>query len=244
MKRNLSDDERGLSESLGVTILFSIIVVAASIAYLYGLPVLQEQQASAQASSAVDGLQLLDSNIEDHSQLGVEQRNTMLGTDGGKVSLSGSTTITITVSGQTYSRTTTPLKYQVNERVLVYEAGATFRQSSQGNAAMVADPPIRITQNNVLLQFIQLKGQDSVRSSRQVTIRTQLIGRQAQEFEGSALDPVIIIESNRAPAWKQYLQDHPGTSCSLVSQTEVECTISNVDNVGIQFVEIDARIDQ
>lgn len=232
-------NNRGVTETTGTVLLFSVIIISVAITYTAGIPILQEQKDSSVLETTTDGFHLVDSNIEDHTQLGVEQRVTRISSEEGKYSMGEGTSITVSIDGTTEaSIDSKPIIYSLDTHSVEYDSGGIFRTRGDSSSVVEA-PPIRVKNGALHLGLIKLTGDDTHAPSRTVSVRTRLQNSSAETFTGLH-DVTLTVSSPRSDAWQTHLENE-GFNCSSVDDTTIECSISNMDVVSIQRTVINTR---
>jgi hypothetical protein len=242
--------DRAVSEVLGYSLIFSIILVSVGIVSVSGVGALQDARDAEQVKNAEQAFDVLHDNMEDIYLEGAPSRATEISLGESSLDLGDNVTIEIgRYDGSDWTNTsyqTRPLVQRLSDdRRLVYVAGAIFRTNRQ--SSVVVDGPPVFTRGSGLHYTLPALQSASVRSlgGGTVLFRGEVSDRTvlASDSGGNTYTKfAITVTSPRADLWNQYLEDQ-GFDCSVTGDT-AECAIddSSFSSLYVTVHEIDATL--
>jgi len=144
---NRESDDRGVSESIGFLIIFSIVIAGIGLVTLYGYPTLMQRQVGAEETIMEKNMIVLQNDIKSLAYKTVPYKETALKIGGGSLTVYNSSysppvsAITITVNGNPYINSFKPGE-------LRYESVSAQTDISLQNGAVVLRPRISQTTTN------------------------------------------------------------------------------------------------
>ena len=91
MKTCIREDESGVSEAIGVILIFTIVILGISIVTLYGYPVLADARISSDEKIMEQNMIVLQNDIKILTRSNVPYRDTTIGVSGGSIFVTNST---------------------------------------------------------------------------------------------------------------------------------------------------------
>ena len=224
-----STTDRAVSEVLGYTFVFSIVIASVAIVSIGGIDSFQNARTAEQIENAEQAFDVLHDNLADVYLEGAPSRATELSL--GDTSLYTGENVSIEIaryrSGGGWDNTTyltRPLVQRLDDdRYLIYEMGAVFRTYKDASV-VVQEPPIlsRSDRIHYMLPALQSGAVRSIGSTTllvrgKATNRTVLVS----DTDGTYDEFAITIDSPRADLWADDLRDR-GFDCSVPGET-AEC---------------------
>lgn len=233
-KGRLPADERGVSEVLGYTLIFGLILISITAVAVGGVDSLRSVRDVEQMNNAERAFEVLADNTADIYRWDAPSRATEFSVGGATLFTGTNTTIRIWDEDDgTPSRTftITPLVFRSEQgNQIVYEAGAIFR-TRRDSGRIVKTPPHKWTGGGSNVPIIVIVG--TYATATQSVAGTDVIARMKTRerfvaFQGETFaNASITIESERADLWKRYLDEQAGIDgqCSQGSPTTTTCNI-------------------
>lgn len=221
-------EDRAVSEVLGYTLVFSIVIVSVAIVSVGGIDSFQNARTAEQIENAEQAFDVLHDNLEDVYLEGAPSRATEVSL--GDTSLYTGDNVSIEIArydGSNWDNTTyltRPLVQRLDDdRQLIYEMGAVFR-TYKDTSVIVQEPPILSRSDRIHYTLPALQS-GSVRSIGSTTLlvrgkatdRTVLVS----DTGGTYDEFVITVDSPRADLWADYLGDRQ-FDCTVAGGT-AEC---------------------
>ena len=135
-------DTRGVSETLGYILVFSIIVTTIATATVLGFGGLENRQAAEQVTNVERAFDVMADNFRDISRYEEPSRATEIRLADGTLGVSDPVTITVGqwdgdefVEDETQNVSFRPLEFQSDGGDVIYESGVVFRSSRSGSIA-------------------------------------------------------------------------------------------------------------
>lgn len=243
-------DDRGVSEVLGYSLIFGMILVAIAFVSVSGFASLEDTRDAEQNNNAERAFDVLANNVEDVYRRGAPSRATELSLGGSQLYLGDEMTLRVTVddgSGPEYVQTTLrPLVFRGRDDTeFVYEAGAVFRSDRDGGIA-VRDLPLRLDTDRMILPLVSTNA-ESVQSigGPSVLVRTTGSSKEiAFRSTGGHDVEINVTGSPREELWKRHLEDEYAMDCSY-SGDSLLCTDDTVDPHRVLVVvhEVDVGLE-
>jgi flagellin-like protein len=231
MKSKVKGKDKGVSEVVGYILTFSIVIVAVTLIYTSGMPMVEQTSETAALQSMETSFVSLQSNVKkvalDQSPVRTVKFNLVKGSIGAKKSPKAGW-LNITVDGtEHHNQSFGNIEYTIGTKKVIYENGAVIESTTGGNI-IVSDPPIYFTNyggnKNVFISVINVSGNFSAGGGiAEMHLRhdnTTVI----YANENVALDSVTIA-SDYEEAWKRYINETFGSypvtipSCNLTLVT-------------------------
>ncbi|EMA26975.1 MULTISPECIES: DUF7289 family protein [Haloarcula] len=220
-------NDRGISESLGFVLVFSIIVLSLGLVSTVGLSQIEEVRNDQQLENAERSFQIVAQNIDELQTGQSVARGGELDLNRGRIRLIPSTDSQLRVSVR---NTTGPdayeatyelsgVEYQLDGTTVGYEGGAVFRRD-KGGTAVVGSPTLVCTDEHALVSLVTIDGVEgrqlgggtvSVTAEREnatVSFPVNRTGRNSTA--GRANVSVEVVSSQFESGWNQYLESQEG----------------------------------
>ncbi len=243
-------DNRAVSEVLGYSLIFGMILVAIGVISVSGFASLEDARDAELNNNAERAFDVLANNIEDVYRRGAPSRATELSLGGSQLYVGDQMTIRVTVddgSGPERVETTLrPLVFQGRDDTeFVYEAGAVFRNESHGGITL-RDMPMRLDTDRLILPVVgtQAPNVQSI-GGPAVLVRTAETEREIAVRSTGGHDVTInVTGSPREEIWKQHLETDYGMDCSF-SGDSLLCDDGSIDPHRVLVVvhEIDVELE-
>jgi flagellin-like protein len=224
MKSKVKGKDKGVSEVVGYILTFSIVIVAVTLIYTSGMPMVEQTSETAVLQSMKTSFISLQSNVKkvalDQSPVRTVKFNLIKGSIGANKS-AGS--ITVNVSGTLYNQSFGNIEYTIGSKKVIYENGAVIESTTGGNI-IISDPPIYFTNytgnKNVFISVINVSGDFSAGGGiAEMHLRHDNTNVSIYKDK----DVTINIASSYQDAWDRYLNEtfgsFPITSCNLTLVT-------------------------
>ncbi|QIO23569.1 hypothetical protein [Haloarcula sp. JP-L23] len=246
--------DRAVSEVLSFTLVFTLIVASIALISVGGLGSLQDVRDVEQLESAERAFDVLADNVADIHQRGAPSRATEISLGESQLRTGDNVTMRVELEGggglpQDFEWDIRPIVYEGNDdRRIVYEAGAVFRTNRDGGV-VVREPPLVVDEKRMLVTVVGVN-RPNVQSLSGSTVLVRMNHRGSNVFyrnRSADVDSVQITMSStpRASLWAEVYSRY-GFSCTLPSQTSVECTYNpgNIDRVYVVYHDVRVNIDK
>ncbi len=243
-----TEEERGVSEVLGYSLIFGIILVSITALSVVGIDSLRSVRDAEQHNNAHRAFEVLADNTADIYQQGAPSRATEFSVVGATLFTGNNSTITfLDPSGDPLeSITITPLVFRGgNDNRIVYEGGAILG-TSRNSGRIHREPPMRWSNSGSSRPILTIVAtQSSVGRSvagSDVIVRMTVRGRSVA-LDGSQTVGTMRIQSERAELWQRYLQRKGSVSnCNLDTGTTpptVTCEVLDAPIVTVHRIELE-----
>lgn len=245
----LRADTRGVSETLGHILVFSLILFFVSVTVVTGLAGLEDTRDFEEFRSADRAYDILAENFAAIYERDSPSRATEIDLGNGQIQYGEPTYFNVSNPTGSFNSTNVsvrPIEYRFDEdRALVYEAGAVFREQSDG-AALIRDPPFLLSDSSIHIPLVQtLPREERAIAGTTVLIRGESTLRSVPITPADTVQNLSIsIRSPRAERWAAYLE---GTtmSCGSVTNNSVECSVDDPPSqVYVTFQRIIVSFDR
>jgi hypothetical protein len=208
--------DRGVSEVLGFVISFSIIILSVGLVYTFGFGALTELRESEQLHSAERAISGTAATFET-LQRGDPARASELRFNGGLLSVTNNTTMTVTVTGPgtTYTFTPGSLVYEYDGSRISYESGAVLRSDDQ-SGVMLRRPMMQCSGSRALVSVLTIDSpRNSVSGDSSVVVLARVQSNEVTFPESAATTPgaatgvELAIDSPNDAGWEKYFTRHP-----------------------------------
>lgn len=242
----MRSSNRGVSDVVGFVLVFSLVILLVGTVYVTGLGGLQGARDHEQVNNAERAFGVLDDNVNDLVDTGVESRTTSLKlanarlTYGEPVMVEIAFNETANISRQTY-----PIVYAADSgQTIRYTNGAVVRTG--GGSAVLANPPAMILRGNtslIPLVVVRPSGPETIGGSAQVLVHATRATRSVHRFTPTDGTIEVNITTPNPRPWHASLSANPSTSCQPITYHggaygSVECTLTT-NRVVVQLVVID-----
>ncbi|MFB6138109.1 MAG: hypothetical protein ABEJ42_07220 [Halobacteriaceae archaeon] len=254
---DLFADRRALSEALGYVLVFSIIITAISMTYVFGLGGLEETRDVERINNAERAFEVLAENVEDMTQQRAPTRATEIKLADASIEIGDATEFEVWIdeeSDSTDSDRTSDASEPFSENVSVqpvvyrsgqgtslrYVSGAVIRAQSDG-AVMVRQPGITVARSgtSALLPIVQTRSRaGGIAGSTTILVRTSHAKvRTVLESVSSTYVVKVRVTTPTPAPWRRFLSSRPRTTCS-VTGSDVICTV-DVSTLDLAIHKID-----
>lgn len=229
MQQNGNRPDDAVSEAIGFTLIFSLVIIGISLVTLYGYPVLLKQQANADQRIMEKNIIVLQNDVKSLCYKSVPFKETSLKIAGGTLNLyNQSNTVQnfeIKKNGATVADLNNPfkpgeLRYVTNDQGLVttIENGAViFRQYGSGGSTMLAEPrwyididPIN-DKTTAVIHLVRMDSTETLGASSGASIVRLALNQTTYTEEPLANGDIITVIYTKDPdndystAWQNYL---------------------------------------
>lgn len=244
--------DRAASEVLSFALVFGLVVTSVAIVSVSGLGTLEATRDGEQMNNAERAFDVLADNMADLYQQGAPSRATELKVGDAQLEFGDHSemNVSVTKAGDAnptpvLNRTMRPIIYEGSQdRQLVYEGGAVFREDRNGGR-IVHEPPLVVTGNHVLYTFVGTRSNEraSVGGST-VLVRSAYRGSTVR-FENTSADVesvTVDVTSPRAGSWADYFESI-GFDCGTVG-ADVSCEYDPSGTIdSVYVVDHDIRLE-
>lgn len=232
------DDTRGLSDVLGYVLVFSLVVLAVLLVTAGGLAAVEDARDTEQAQNAERAFDVVADNFAAIYERNAPSRSTELDLGDSEIYYNSNVSLTIRGDGKELTtRRMRPVEMNVvDDRNLIYEGGAVFRNTDDG-VTMSRPPPFLLTERRVHLPVVQTTaGALESAGSTTVLLRGVSTGRRTVTSGSENFSQLTIgIASPRFEAWEAYLSDEDGPGLDCTTQPAVE-TVTCTHDLGTDSV--------
>ncbi len=219
--------DRGVSDTLGFILIFSVIVTSIGITYAFGVPAVGDLQEHQQSESAITAFRALAVGLDDIQHDRAPSRAMDLDLGGRTLGISDETTLEIRINDSTVATIDGALVYGGGRATeIAYHGGGVLRQDN-GVGAFRSDPRLYCANGRVLVSVVELRSsQQAVYTQRSVRVRAVRQGVQTQEVTGGEVQ--IKATGKYAEAWQaEFRQRSDETAWTYDESTgTMECTAS------------------
>lgn len=242
--RDSIDIERAVSEVVAYVIIVAIVFIVFGLIFFNVTSIFASAGDNERVANAERGLEILQSDAERVVFGGAPRRTTEFPLGGGSASVGGEQVrVNVTVvpdSGDPVSRnrTLSPVRYELNNEVLLYENGGVISASEENaegeeNSVMASDPGWVIRDDAVAVHTVRTFGVGSVGGGQTATVKTESAGDAFTETipEGESGNVTVEVFSGNSPsqsAWSLYME-------RLRSKDTVVDVTDRPDSVEIQM---------
>lgn len=239
-------DERGISEVLGYSLIFGLILISITAVSVGGIDSLRSVRDAEQLNNAERAFEVLADNTADIYKQDAPSRATEFSVGGATLFSGTNTTIEFSAGGSTLrSFTVTPLVFRSGQgNQVVYEAGAIFR--TRRDAGSVAkEPPMDWSGAPALLTIVGTFARNTQSVAGTDVIARMKTRHREVAFDGTTPIDTIRIESERADLWLRYLESATPSpvSCSQTANV-VTCDVSSGPPLVVTVHEIQMQLEQ
>ncbi|MFB6192452.1 MAG: hypothetical protein ABEI11_03930 [Haloarculaceae archaeon] len=216
-----------MSDVIGFILVFSLIAASVGLVSVVGFSELQAARDAERLQNAERAFDVLGDNVEDVYRGGAPSRATEIKLADATLGFGGTTEITVTVDGTSFTRTLRPIVYEAAGTRIVYEAGAVIRADRVG-ARMIRDPSLLVTSDATAMQMARTVPDPERNLGGRTTVLIRVTRTSTSLLNRSSGDDVSLeIETTeqRAPAWKRYFDDTAIGDCAVSGGT-VTCPAS------------------
>lgn len=243
-------DRRGVSETIGFVLVFSLIVLTVGVVLTAGYGGLQDARDAERVNNAERAFDVLADNLEDITHRGAPSRGTEIRLAEASLGTGPPTYINVTglnasdgVEFSTGNYSTDPVIYESEDTRIRYAAGAVTRIQESGSV-LIVPPEFVLSENHTVIPIVQLSVEDrTVGGSQTVLVRTERNIREivvSEDADGDVETLRVNVSTPAPNAWRSYLRGQ-GLSCNDPGggdRGKLECTLDDVDRVKIVWFEI------
>lgn len=179
-KNTLPSGRRGQSESVGLILVFSMVVIGASVVVVFGatamadseeaLSVDRAEKSMTQFGSQAALVALGNTDIQRTSLPRADKGDYTVKADAGWMNVSYHTGSDDEV--KVFNESMGAVVYDIGEERISYQGGGVWRSSGQGQAVMVSPPDFHYQDRTLTLPLILIRGEGSPHSAAQITHQT------------------------------------------------------------------------
>ncbi|WEL17875.1 Putative pilin/flagellin [Halorhabdus sp. SVX81] len=222
--------DRALSELVGFSLTFAIIIFSVGLVATVGFSQLGEFRDSQQLDNAEQSFEIVGQSLESIEEGTAVTRIETLDLSGGAIDIERGSTVDITINpgGSTYSIPLNALVYSSGSTNVSYETGATFRQQENGGI-MNTGPKFVCTDDVAILSFVTIESTEmgSIQSDGPLEITathngTELIYPVDRTGSGSASGAnsvTLEFDSPRESLWMDHFSSADNWSVSSSTAT-------------------------
>jgi hypothetical protein len=250
-------DDRGVSETLGYVLIFSLVVTTAATGFTLGTAELSNTQQQAKLTNVERAFDVLADNLADVHRHEDPRRATEIRLADGTIGVGDETTVTVGqyedgafLDPANDSFDLHPIRYHSDGTEIAYEAGAIVRSSPKGGI-MLSEPAFLTSETRTVLPFV-ITEPDADTTSVGGTDTVLVVGKRGprvvpREIDTDGSTVAVRIKSSRAAVWEQYFERHDDfTVVNSVDGTDsVTATVdtSSVETVVVarSYVSVEFR---
>ncbi len=238
--KNLTISETAVSEALGFILTLGVLIIASSLVYLGGYPILQDSMKASHFQEMEESFMLLGQNMNEVAYERAPIRTTELKILQGSMSTQRDSYMQVVVNDTSYTYYMGSIEYFLDDQVIAYENGGIWTKYKNDVTIMRSKPNINHA-NITIIPIVELLGAYSKGGEGTVRIRASHSDSSSICFINSTgYDATIIITSNFYKGWETYLKDDVGAKDIVVDDSNQTVTA----NLTASYIYIDAnRLD-
>lgn len=219
------NDERGVSDVVSFTLVFSTIIFIIGVVTITGIGTLGDVQEGTESNVAEQTMGKYTTTLSEHRTAGAPRRSMTIKLQGHSLGI-----VETNLQWSTDNGSSTPLQTNAlvrrteTDENLTYESGALLR--TRDNAGVtVHKPPIRCGPETAHISVVRLNGEFRFSTENRVTLRSELVN---QSITTRSADDNVTLYTNDTvspPVWNNALED---AGWEPVSTNELECTTNRV----------------
>jgi hypothetical protein len=245
-----SDSNRAVSQVVGFVLLFSLIVLTASIVYVVGFEGIgdsRDREALANAERAFDVLAGDVTAVRE----GTPSRSTRIRLSDGRIHTGQPVHWNVTAQQTTgsprvnrsFTFRTTPVIYTLGSTRIVYSGGMVIRTQRIGDDPIQRRPSGVLGPDRAVFPLLNLTAADETavggRDSATVHFR-RTNGTVLNTTDADRLQ--INVTSPRAAAWRRYFNRSPGVTCAGDHNGSANCTTTTLERVTLSRTDVEVEI--
>lgn len=253
--------DRGLSDLVGFTLSFGVIIVSVGLAATFGMSVLEDLKTDEQANSAEESLKSMANNFNELERGVAPRRTSGMNIESGKLFATNDTNITILIDRPGSSRTLRYFNFphqivyspiESGSSRILYDNGAILRGKTTSRDGLIQnDARMQCTDDGAVVSIIRLnvptKNQLSSGSVRITGVRdsSEMLFPRNLTNDNSTTDTTRVelhIDSQFQKAWVDYLTDQQGWS--KIDSKTIECDIASGEYVYVQRTTINTTLSR
>jgi hypothetical protein len=211
---NESPRRRAVSDLVGFTLMFSLIIASVGVLYVGGFGALTDMRGYERTAGAERSFDTLAANFDSMAR-GDPARSSEIRLDGGSLSVEDDVQIELFVDGARIA-TLDPrtLVYASDQTNIRYEAGGVFREED-GYGYTISGPTLSCTSDRAVVSVLELRPvrRSSVSRDGSVVVTGRVVDREllfpADVDDGTTDATSVSVEvsgTENVDAWKQYLE--------------------------------------
>lgn len=234
-KHRFASDDRGLSELIGFSLTFAIILVSVTLVATVGFSQLSDFRKAQQLDNAEQSFETLGQSLDSIEERDAVMRTGAIDLASGSIKVTQGSTATVTIrnsAGNNIYSTTLSLNALVYSRGstnISYESGATFR-SQPGGSIMNSGPGFVCNDEAAVLSFVTLNasGRGKLSSDGTVSITathngTELVYPIEQTGPGSASSAASVTVTISSPRVNPWIRHFEADSDWSTGSTTITC---------------------
>ena len=250
------DSSRGVSEIVGYSLIFGIVIVATAMVFSYSYSMVGKSKEDVRFESMVQGFRKIQDAVESVVYGKSSRKEIRILLSGGEVHTirDNGVTVTVIINNSTAlqkSSTMGGIEYSYPEYTMSFENGGVWLKS-RDKTTMISQPRIFIYKKNVnnetivFIALTSINGSGSAGGEGMVTLTFDLSSAKVNVFNQSGYI-YMSINSSYVDAWKKYFDELRGYSNNTVLQTELSANRLNVsmyfNRLVLASYSINARIE-
>ena len=243
-------DRRGVSETVGFVLVFSLVMLTVGTVLTVGYAGLQDARDAERVNNAERAFDVLANNIEDITARGAPSRGTEIRL--AEASMGPGEPTVINVSGfaggtpqfSTGNDSLGTIVYEADGTKIRYAAGAVTRVQGDGST-LLGDPNYLISEDRVIIPIVELTVQDrTIAGSRTVLVRADR-NLHDVEVDQENIDRLTVnLTTPGAGAWQTYFE-RQGMSCDRPDGDDgsrLTCEIDDGETRSVQLVRFTIEV--
>ncbi|MFB6297540.1 MAG: hypothetical protein ABEH56_03370 [Salinirussus sp.] len=264
-RRRLPERSRGVSDTLGYVLTFSVVLASVLGVATVGFDQLDEIQQSEQIANAERAFRLLERDLDQLQQSQAESRRGELDLRSGRLRFvaasSDGSAIEYHVNGTDVSGNVglAALEYEVEETTVAYESGAVFYIDSDSNEVLEDGPELYCRHRGgepgrAIVSTVSLENQGTVTGFGSGIVgitgtvnRTRLLfpkNRTGADSVDEATGVTVEISSAYAEAWEQYFVEETTGWEALPGEDKYRCEDADGIQVYVRHTSINVTFSR
>ena len=241
--------EDAVSEVVDFVTILGILVLSIGIIGVAGYPILRNAQEAKQIENTKQSFIVLAENINKVVLNQMPSQSVELKMAGGRVSVTGSSTMTITANltnGTNITREVLAdgqmrsIESVVGDTVIGYEGTGVWAKYPNGNTLLVYKPLITNQSNVLVIPVVFISGTSSIAGSGMSRVTAK--GLPSVSLYENVSDIQVTINSSYWDGWRNYFQDVMSWSICTLGECTVKLETTNNIDVYILDIQLDTGI--
>lgn len=235
-------DRRGVSETVGFVLVFSLVVLTVGTVLTVGYGGLQDVRDAERVNNAQRAFDVLANNLEDITARGAPSRGTEIRLAEASLGPGDPTVLNVSAEWEggnfsTGNDSVDSIEYAAEGTQIRYAAGAVTRVQSDGSVLLV-EPNAVISEDRVILPIVDLVVEDrTIAGSRTVLVRAERTNREVALDRADVDEFHLNVTTPAADAWEGYL-DGQGMDCTRPDGADGQRLTCTMDNTTIDRVQV------
>lgn len=239
-------DRRGVSETVGFVLVFSLVLLTVGTVFTVGYGGLQDARDAERINNAERAFDVLVDNIGDITARGAPSRGTEIRLAEASIGPGPPTLLNVTgyesgsIAFSTGNFSLDSIVYEASDTRIRYAGGTVTRIQPDGSL-MLQEPNFVVSETRVIIPVIQLSVEDrTIAGSRTVLVRSERRIRSVEVDENGVDELRIELSSPVADRWAAYFEGQ-GMDCSWpngVDGDRIACETTGLERVQIVHFEI------